>query len=159
MQFSRSRHAGAAGAVIHEAKLHLRLVMTIQTTNDMRHQRIKSSAESCDRQGDGIHHRRSGGMDSQYAVTKAFPWGGRSLAGHDTQSIDKSPGFKTWTITSMVEEWMAVLQRIAGRSRTPTSAAATLSLLRETEHADPNFRPFLAIRYRPPSTRPHRTSL
>ena len=141
-----------AGAVIHEATLHLRLV-----ASDTKPQTLYAiSAHKVVGKNPVVARATGYTTDGQAAWTpntcchKSIPMGQGDLSpAHDTQSIDKSPGFKTWTITSMVEEWMADPATNRGLVLNSDTSAARdrFRYFASMEHADPNFRPFLAIRY------------
>jgi hypothetical protein len=68
---------------------------------------------------------------------------------YDTQAIDKTPGFKSWTITTMLQEWLAdpltnfgvLLNSDASKPRDRYRFFASV------EHADPSLRPFLRVKY------------
>ena len=68
---------------------------------------------------------------------------------YDTQAIDKVPGYKSWTMTTMVQEWLS-----APATNLGLLLNSDVSKLRDryryfasTEHVDPTLRPFLSITY------------
>ena len=71
-----------------------------------------------------------------------------SLA-YDTQAIDKAPGFKAWTITAMLQEWLAdpstnfgvLLNSDASKARDHYRFFASM------EHPDSSLRPFLRVTF------------
>jgi hypothetical protein len=68
---------------------------------------------------------------------------------YDTRAVDKTAGYKTWTVTSMVQEWMAnptanfglLLNSDASKLRDRYRGFASM------EHLDANLRPFLRVTY------------
>jgi hypothetical protein len=141
-----------AGAIIHEAKLHLRL--------------IASDTKADPGYAIAVHKvvgrnpviSRATGYTSDGSISwttntcchKNVPLAQADLSpAYDTQTIDKSPGFKTWTITSLVEEWIA--NPTTNRGLVLTSDTLALRdryrYFASMEHSDPSFRPFVAIKY------------
>jgi Big-like domain-containing protein/purple acid phosphatase-like protein len=68
---------------------------------------------------------------------------------YDTQAITKAAGDKSWTITTMVQEWLA--DPASNRGLLLNSDASKLRdryrYFASMEHADPTLRPYLSITY------------
>jgi Bacterial Ig domain len=148
-----------AGAVIHDATLHLALVETDATsepTYTVTVHKIVGKAP--------VISKATG-----YAADPLTDWtpnvccyAGAPLAQadisvpYDTRAVDKSPGDKSWTITTMVREWLlapttnvglllnADVSALAGRYRFFASA----------EHPTRQLRPTLTITYSVPVEKP-----
>jgi hypothetical protein len=71
----------------------------------------------------------------------------------DTQVIDKAPGFKSWTITALAQEWLADPATNFGILLNPDKSKPRdrYRFFASVEHPDPNLRPFLELTYIPPS--------
>ena len=141
-----------AGAVIHEATLHLRLIASDSKPDTA----YAISAHKVVGRNPVVHRATGYTADGQAAWTantccyNSVPMAQADLsAAYDTRSIDKTPGFKAWTITSMVLEWMA--NPATNRGLVLNSGGLVqrdrYRYFASMEHADPGFRPYLAIRY------------
>ncbi len=73
---------------------------------------------------------------------------------YDTQAIDKVPGYKAWTVTPMVQEWLWDPARNFGLllDSDVSKPSDRYRLFASMEHPDPALRPFLRIAYRLPSS-------
>jgi hypothetical protein len=71
-----------------------------------------------------------------------------------TQAIDKTPGYKAWTITALVQEWLAGPATNSGLllNSDPSTLQGRYRFFASMEHPDSALRPFLHITYSlPPS--------
>ena len=66
---------------------------------------------------------------------------------YDQQAIDKSPGFKQWSLTSMVREWVADPSSNYGvlLNSDATTAKDRYRTFASTEHSDASLRPYLTV--------------
>ena len=141
-----------AGAVIQEAKLYVRLM-----ASDAKPQAAyKISAHKILAKTPVVARATGYTSDGQTPWTantcchKGVPLAQADISpAYDTQAIDKTPGFKAWTITSIVQEWIA--DPAANRGLLLNADALALRdryrYFASMEHPDPAVRPFLAIRY------------
>ena len=74
-------------------------------------------------------------------------------AAYETKAIDKTPGFKVWTITSMVQEWLRDSAKNFGVVLNPDVSAPRdrYRYFASTEDPDARRRPFLRVKYGPSS--------
>jgi hypothetical protein len=68
---------------------------------------------------------------------------------YDTQAIDKTPGYKTWTITSLVQEWVSSPSTNFGvlLDSDASKSADRFRTFASMEHSDATLRPYLQLRY------------
>ena len=69
---------------------------------------------------------------------------------YDQRAIDKTLGFKTWTLTTMVEEWLANPGSNFGLllNSDPTKPADRYRFFASMEHSDASLRPYLRVKFR-----------
>jgi hypothetical protein len=95
--------------------------------------------------GGGDHYAVSShkvlGIDAASTPTLSQPY--------DTQSIDDTPGFRAWTITGMVQEWMTTPAENLGLvvSADPRQAPNRYRHFASIESTDASRRPFLKVTY------------
>jgi hypothetical protein len=143
-----------AGAVVHDAKLHLNLV---------------ESDASADRAYTVAVHKIVGKNPliagaTGYTADGATNWTpnaccqnavplaqGDISAAHDSPAIDKAAGFKTWDVTTLVQEWLLHPATNAGLllNADASKPGDRYRTFASTEHADATRHPFLRIRYSP----------
>lgn len=72
-----------------------------------------------------------------------------SSPAYDTQAIDKAPGFKAWTITTMVQEWLADPARNFGLllNADAFKPRDRYRIFASMEHPDSNLHPFLKVTF------------
>ncbi len=140
------------GAVVQDAKLFLALVQSDLTLAPTYTVSCEQGArqQPRDRTGDRLHRRRRHDLDAERMLSRrraARPVG--HLAAVSTEAIDKMPGFKSWTITTMLQEWLAnpstnfglVLNSDASKPRDHFRFFASM------EHPVATLRPFLRVTF------------
>ncbi len=82
---------------------------------------------------------------------------------YDTKAIGKTPGYKTWTITTMVREWLASPSTNFGvlLNSDPSKLRDRYRSFASMEYADTTLRPYLYVKYSlpPPDTTPPAVSI
>ena len=70
-------------------------------------------------------------------------------AAYDERAIDKTPGFKTWTVTTMLQEWLADPASNRGLLLNSDSSKPRdrFRFFASMEHPDPSLRPFLEVTF------------
>ncbi|HJU41525.1 MAG TPA: Ig-like domain-containing protein, partial [Vicinamibacterales bacterium] len=70
-------------------------------------------------------------------------------AAYDTIDVDKVPGFKSWNITTMLQEWVADPSANFGvvLGADPSKGADHYRYFASMENADPSLRPYLQVLY------------
>jgi hypothetical protein len=146
-----------AGAVVQEATLHLALVESDGqpegTYTVTAHKVVGKDAVIAGATGytaDGV---------TGWTPT-ACCYGHRPMAQADisaayaTQAIDKTLGYKAWTITALVQDWLAAPATNFGLllNSDPSKPQGRYRLFASMEHPDSALRPFLRITYARPST-------
>jgi len=73
---------------------------------------------------------------------------------YDTQAIDKTPGYKTWTITSMVQEWLASPSTNFGvlLNSDASKLRDRYRFFASAEYSDATLRPYLYVKYALPAS-------
>ncbi len=68
---------------------------------------------------------------------------------YDAQAIDKTAGYKTWTITALVREWASSPSTNFGvlLNSDASKLADAYRTFASMEHGDPNLRPYLEVTY------------
>jgi hypothetical protein len=117
-----------AGAVVEDARLYLALVDSdrdAETTYALGAHKVVTRAV-----GSALESRR---------LSRA----------HDRQAIDTRPGYKSWTLTRMVQEWQADPATNLGVVLQPDAAAAAdhYRLFASAEYADAALRPVLRVSF------------
>jgi hypothetical protein len=140
------------GSIVHQAGLLMALVFSDKTTD----QTYTVTANKVIGKNPDIARATGYTFDGVNKWTPvACCYNGAPLAqadispAYDTQTIDKTPGFKSWTITSMVQEWVSqpstnfgvLLNADASRLRDRYRYFAS------AEYSDPERRPRLRITY------------
>jgi hypothetical protein len=145
-----------AGATITNAALHLALVESDGTSDG----NYSVSAHRLTKRAD-VSTATGFRADDRTAWTPAACCANKaSLAqadlspAYDTPAVDKRPGFKTWNVTAIVQEWLAdpstnlglLLNGDASRGRDRYRRFASV------EHPNATLRPYLAVSYSRPSS-------
>jgi hypothetical protein len=139
-----------AGAVITRATLSMALVSSSSGSRySISAHRIRSGnpiiARATGMTSDGSH-----AWTANACCNKKVPLAQADIdLAEDTQDIDRTPGFKTWTITTMVSRWLAdpssnmgvLLNADATQSRNRYRTFAS------AENGDANLRPYLTITF------------
>jgi len=75
-------------------------------------------------------------------------------AAYDTQPIDKASGDKVWTITTMVQEWLANPAINTGLllNADVSALAGRYRYFASTQHPKAQLRPYLSIMYSVPTS-------
>ncbi|HSL20199.1 MAG TPA: Ig-like domain-containing protein [Vicinamibacterales bacterium] len=141
-----------AGSVVQSATLHLALVESDATSDAT----YSVTAHKIVGRNPAI------GAATGYTADGVTPWTANTCCSNnvpmaqadisparDTRAIDKAPGFKTWTITGMVQEWLAEPSTNFGvlLNSDTTKLADRYRYFASMEHADPQLRPYLRIAY------------
>jgi PKD repeat protein len=88
--------------------------------------------------------------DGVNAWTGGANGGAQDMAGaEDTNTLDKTPGYKSWTVTNMVQDWVTNPSSIFGLMFDSDSTASNDSNrdFRPTEFSNPDQRPKLVVTY------------
>jgi hypothetical protein len=66
---------------------------------------------------------------------------------YDTRAVDKAPGFKSWNVTTILQEWLANPSTNRGLllNSDATKPRNLFRYFASMEHADPTLRPFLDV--------------
>jgi hypothetical protein len=146
-----------AGAVVQTASLHLALVErdgTADPTYAVSVHKVTGTNPSIV----GATGYSSDGVASWIANACCFsgvPLAQADISAvYDTQSIDGQPGYKAWTITSMVQEWVAAPATNFGLllNSDASALADRYRFFASAEHPDAALRPFLRITYAMPGS-------
>ena len=143
-----------AGAVVHEASLQMALVDSDKTSDAT----YFVSAHKLTRRPDiGATTGFRADAQSLWAASACCandaPLAQSDIsAPYDVPAIDKQPGFKSWKVTALVQEWLSspatnqglLLNGDASRSRD------RYRVFGSTEHTNPALRPYLRISYSRP---------
>jgi hypothetical protein len=150
MQFDLS--AVPASAVVDDATLHLRLIQSdgapesdyaVSAHKIVGRRPLIASATGYT--ADGVN-----GWTPNACCYNSVPLAQADVTpAYDTRAIDKTPKFKTWTITSMAEEWLADPGANAGLLLNSDASALRdrYRYFASMEHPDANLRPFLRVAY------------
>src|SRR5581483_3835632 len=73
---------------------------------------------------------------------------------YDTRVVDKTLGYKTWTLTALVNEWVnqAVVNGGLLINSDPTKLADRYRFFASSEYPDATLRPYLSVTYQLPNT-------
>ncbi len=141
-----------ANAVVHEARLFLALTesdalaapaYSVSASKVLNHNPVIALATGYS--ADGVT-----GWTPSSCCHDGVPLAQSDIsAPYDTQEIDKVPGFKSWTLTTMLQEWLAepsanfglLLGSDASKARDHHRFFASM------EHPDASLRPFLQVAY------------
>ncbi len=140
------------GAVVQEAILHLALVES-DTSTDLTysvsaHKVVNDNPVVAKATGltfDGVT-----GWTANTCCYNGVPLAQADIsAAYDTRAIDKAPGDKTWTLTSMVQDWLANPAANCGLllNADRTKGADRYRYFASTEHTNPDLRPYLQVTY------------
>jgi hypothetical protein len=143
-----------AGAVVQEAKLHLNLVASDASVDAAyvvaAHKIVGKNAVLAAATG--------------YTADGTTPWTPNACcqngvplaqadisAAYDSPAIDKAAGFKTWNLTTLIQEWVLHPSTNAGLllNADASKPGDRYRIFASTEHADATIHPFLRIRYSP----------
>ena len=86
---------------------------------------------------------------------KGIPLAQRDISSaYDQRAIDKTTGRKVWTVTRMVEEWLAAPASNSGLllNSDATKAAGRFRRFASMQHSDATLHPYLRLRFVPPPT-------
>ena len=131
-----------AGATVDQAVVKLALVESDPDSRcDLHDDRAQAGRrQSRHRRRDRVHLRRRDAVDAERLLLQRRAAGaGRSLGALRRRcAVDKTPGFKSWTITTMVREWLASPASNFGLvlNSDPNAARDRYRSFASTKHAD-----------------------
>jgi hypothetical protein len=155
-----------ANAVVQSATVHLALVEsdpTVDTTYSIGvHQIVGKNPVITAATGhtfDGVN-----GWTANACCNNNVPMAQADIApSADTQAVDKTLGFKTWTVTSMVQDWLASPAENFGvlLNSDASRLADRYRYFASMENADTTLRPYLRLTYSiaPPDPTPPSVSI
>ena len=144
------------GAVVEEAKLFLALIQSDTTATSnytvKAHKLLGKNPDIAQATGytaDGVD-----AWTPNACCAKGVPLAQADIAtAYASQIVDKTPGFKTWAITQMVQDWLADPSSNFGMllNADVSKPRDRYRFFASTEHADASLRPFLRVKYSAPS--------
>jgi hypothetical protein len=140
-----------SGSTIYEAKLNLALIesdSTIDSTYTITVHKLKKNPTIS--RATGYTYNGTNSWTANTYCYQSIPLAQADISpSYDTKAIDKTSGYKTWTITSMVQEWIAKPTTNFGLllNSDPSKLSDRYRTFASKEHSNTNIRPYLSISY------------